>query len=406
MTSTSSMRKFYQCGTLTPVHGVNSSDGHRHTGTAVGFESEEIEYKLEIASQFAAARSAVLNGSEDWPDLLGAGLASRQGHPLSWRAADSFRSWVRDRPDDTRRALQAIWAPDEPDVAERMGSFCQSLPGSVSRGTGTRATLASVLLMGQDAELYPPFQTTVFDAAYDFTEYDRPDQAADEVVVYEHALGFLDRFIDEAEQRGLRIDHRLEAQSLVWAFIRVGDGADCPDLEALARELYLENSSSLRKVKSLLEKKKQFIFQGPPGTGKTHVAKQLAKHLAGEDGTVTKVQFHASYSYEDFVQGIRPRTTSDGQITFTVRNGPLLQAAAAARAAPTAKHFLVIDEINRGILPRILGELYYLLEYREEGMRLLYQDEDEEDFSLPVNLYIIGTMNTADQIDCPGGPRT
>ena len=161
-------------------------------------ESEEIEYKLEIADRFATARDAVLDGSEYWSELLRRGLASRQGHPLSWQSADTFRNWVRDSPDDALRALQGIWAFHEPFVAERIGSFCQILPRSVLSGRGTRTSLASVLLMGVDAEQYPPSRTHMFDHAYEFTGYGRWAQGPDEAAVYEHALSFLDRFIEEA----------------------------------------------------------------------------------------------------------------------------------------------------------------------------------------------------------------
>ena len=105
------------------------------------------------------------------------------------------------------------------------------------------------------------------------------------------------------------------------------------------------------------------------------------------------VQFHPSYAYEDFVQGFRPALRA-GQPGFELRNGPLVDAAARAKAEPGEKHFLVIDEINRGNLAKVFGELYFLLEYRDSELRLLYSDEP---FVLPENLFIIGTMNTADR---------
>ena len=105
------------------------------------------------------------------------------------------------------------------------------------------------------------------------------------------------------------------------------------------------------------------------------------------------VQFHPSYAYEDFVQGFRP-TLEGGRHGFELRAGPLLDAAQGAREAGNEIHVLVIDEINRGNLSKVLGELYFLLEYRSVEMRLQYSDEL---FSLPENLWIIGTMNTADR---------
>ena len=169
------------------------------------------------------------------------------------------------------------------------------------------------------------------------------------------------------------------------------------DLDALAAQLYLtEPANFLREIDTLLADKKQVIFQGPPGTGKTYVAQQLARHLAGSEDRVTLVQFHPSYAYEDFVQGFRP-TLQSGQAGFVLRDGPLLRAAERARREPDARHFLIIDEINRGNLAKVFGELYYLLEYRDEAITLQYQGDEDKRFSLPKNLYIIGTMNTADR---------
>ena len=165
------------------------------------------------------------------------------------------------------------------------------------------------------------------------------------------------------------------------------------DLPALANELWLD-ADFLENIQTLLEDKKQVIFQGPPGTGKTYVAQKLAERLAGSKERVTLVQFHPSYAYEDFVQGFRPKTTDDGQPGFELRDGPLLRAAERAGQEPNANHYLVIDEINRGNLAKVFGELYFLLEYRDKEMDLQYSDEP---FSLPGNLYIIGTMNTADR---------
>ena len=256
--------------------------------------------------------------------------------------------------------------------------------------------------MALDSERYPPYQSRVFHDAYTRTGYPHNPDDSNEAVTYEHALGFLDRFIEEAALRGLVLRHRLDAQSVVWALKGGRDGKDdsgedgtLPDLQTLAADLLLP-ASSLEEIVTLLGEKKQVIFQGPPGTGKTYVARELALYLAGSEERVTFVQFHPSYAYEDFVQGYRP-TLENGQAGFRLSKGPLMRTAGRAREEPDAKHFLVIDEINRGNLGKVFGELYFLLEYRDEKIRLQYQEEDAEPFSLPKNLYIIGTMNTADR---------
>ena len=222
------------------------------------------------------------------------------------------------------------------------------------------------------------------------------------------------------------ITHRMTGQSRGYGFVEMADDNEAeaamralnskdfsgrpltvryaqPLQERLAKESWLVDDvlrlplEFVKEIETLLEDKRQVIFQGPPGTGKTYVAQKLAKHLAGSDERVTLVQFHPSYAYEDFVQGFRPTTLKDGQAGFELRDGPLIKVAKRAKAESYANHFLVIDEINRGNLAKVFGELYFLLEYRDEKIRLQYQGDDEEDFSLPRNLYIIGTMNTADR---------
>jgi 5-methylcytosine-specific restriction protein B len=152
----------------------------------------------------------------------------------------------------------------------------------------------------------------------------------------------------------------------------------------------------------LLADKRQLILQGPPGTGKTYVAQRLAKLLTGLDQPgpcLTTVQFHPAYSYEDFMEGIRPdsRTTVTGQqvVDYPVRPGHFLKFCAhAARDTTNRPYIFIIDEINRGNIARIFGELMYLLEYRNESVTLPYSGEP---FRIPPNLYLIGTMNTADR---------
>jgi len=152
----------------------------------------------------------------------------------------------------------------------------------------------------------------------------------------------------------------------------------------------------LQEAVDLLEEKGQVVFYGPPGTGKTFVALVLAEEITRDGGQFRIVQFHPSYSYEDFVGGFRP-VEDDGAhgVRYRRTDGPLRELAAAAASDPAHPYVLIVDEINRGNIPKIFGELLFLLEYRQKAIRLQYWPE--EDFSLPSNLFIIGTMNTADR---------
>lgn len=164
-------------------------------------------------------------------------------------------------------------------------------------------------------------------------------------------------------------------------------------LTELADELLIPETW-LQHVRDLIVRRRQVIFQGPPGTGKTFLAKSISRAITSPD-KVSLVQFHPSYSYEDFVEGFRP-SEENGALVFEIKPGPFVQLAERARKEPNKDFVLIIDEINRGNLAKIFGELYFLLEYRDENLSLQYGDEDST-FSLPGNLIIIGTMNTADR---------
>ncbi|MCE9968746.1 AAA family ATPase [Aeromonas salmonicida] len=155
----------------------------------------------------------------------------------------------------------------------------------------------------------------------------------------------------------------------------------------------------LEKILERLRTKKNLILQGPPGTGKTWLAKRLAFALMGQrdDSKVRAVQFHPNLSYEDFIRGWRP--VGDGKITLV--DGPFVEMMKAASKAPTLRHVVVIEEINRGNPAQIFGEMLTLLEADKrtpnEALELSYKRSDGERVFIPDNLYVIGTMNIADR---------
>jgi 5-methylcytosine-specific restriction protein B len=164
--------------------------------------------------------------------------------------------------------------------------------------------------------------------------------------------------------------------------------------EELAEALLLHDAAWLRRLESLLWRRKQVILYGPPGTGKTYLAQEFARHLT-EDQAVKLIQFHPSYTYEDFIEGFRPKPSGDGSLAFELTAGPFRTLAEEAQDDPSTPYILIIDEINRANLAKVFGELYFLLEYRDRRIHLQYTPT--EGFSLPANLFIIGTMNTSDR---------
>ena len=171
--------------------------------------------------------------------------------------------------------------------------------------------------------------------------------------------------------------------------------ADTHPINEFHQDLFIPRDHFARLLTSI-QSRKNLILQGPPGTGKTFIARRIAWCLIGrqDNGPIEMVQFHQSYAYEDFVQGYRP--TDDGG--FNLKDGVFHRFCERARANPGTPHVFIIDEINRGNLSRIFGELLMLIEAdkrsEDYAVALIYS---EKRFHVPENVFILGMMNTADR---------
>jgi hypothetical protein len=400
------------------------------------FDEWERDFKLRVGAKLQTVREALQKGDPAWPELLRKAFSGQA--IVDFRTWTDLLEWLVANRDAFAPALTEFFdGPGE--LIDRMRGLLDALPAAVVSGRGIRTSLASFLALCIDPYNFPPYKPTRFQKAFALVRYEPPAADDDEVALYRHALGFLDEFMRRAQSQGVNLRDRLDAQGAMWmvvdssptepeawtplerdAFDRYkkpageplgddedddiglpppvvgpppGPGETVPDpLEELASRLLLD-LATMREITDLLEAKGQVVFYGPPGTGKTYVARELAWTLAGDRSRVELVQFHPSYAYEDFVEGYRPALVKD-QPGFELRSGPLRRLAKRAAEDPAHLHVLIIDEMNRGNLSKVLGELYFLLEYRDEEVALQYS---EIGFRLPRNLRFIGTMNTADR---------
>ena len=403
------------------------------------FEKMERTYKLEVAAKLNVARELIRSGSEGWEDAVRRAFTDSENNLTAWQAHSTFLEWMDREVDPARRALEALWSTDEMPV-NRLRDFFDLVPMNVLGPLGARLNLGSFLLMAEAPTLLPPAKISPFRKVWKLAGWGREPSALAPAAVYGRILLFLDELVRDAAGWDVPLRDRLDAQGAIWALAkrdenpggwsqkdwdacvawRESEGednepqeSDEPDisqaededtiavvpqidhLEQAALDLHVDRSV-VDDVVELLEDKRQVVLYGPPGTGKTFFALRLARALVeGDKKRIARVQFHPATSYEDFFEGLRPRVTGAGQVTYQRTEGPLADIAGKAASDPDRRYVLVIDEINRANLPKVFGELLFLLEYRNEPVQTLYRPT--EPFQLSENLLLIGTMNTADR---------
>ena len=359
--------------------------------------------------------------------ILAAGDAASAGHVDSLRDVISryskaltrlcrIPSWtmLRSQSDRFGQLIQELLGGKE--LTPRVDTFAETYSDTTGlKGHGMLASAASFFL-----SLYTPTETPRFGSnAFNYAimklgaEQWGPDSSAGEV--YTRAMTFLDEVVEQCAQREVTLEDRLDAQGIVLAlFTWRTKPASLPDdlwreIESFRKLVKVETPpddvgetvvvpkpESEDPIEQLLLKRHNVLLYGPPGTGKTYRTIQIAERWVTQNGpdSVWQVTFHPSYAYEDFIEGYRP----DESGKFVLRPGLFVQAARAAASHPDQRTLLVIDELNRGDVARLFGELITLIEADKRHLgvarRLPYS---QESFWVPPNLYLLGTMNTADR---------
>ena len=404
------------------------------------FSANERAPKVELGRLIGAARVRFLAGDLDWVDALAAVFHSGLNHVTTFRSHEPFIAWLRDNPSAGADVIRCLWSPDLP-VADRLTAFSDALPLEILSTLGERLNMASFLLMGDDVTTLPPLKISAFRRAWSLAGWGKDKPGLDLASTHQRAMAILDELVLASAGWDRPLADRLDAQAALWCLTKYKEqpdgwaGKDWSAFETWRNsepaevdpddEVESENGSTgdddidegvvdptdhiadaakhlhvdrrhLDEIVMLLEDKGQVVLYGPPGTGKTYLALRLATAIAqGDESRVRLVQFHPATTYEDFFEGLRPRATEAGQVTYERTAGPLVEITDAARQDPNRPYVLIIDEINRANLPKVFGELLFLLEYRDRSARTLYRPT--EDFTLPKNLWFIGTMNTADR---------
>lgn len=323
------------------------------------------------------------------------------GIPRSNRFSPAFVGATMERVleplDEFNQWTHRLWSQNEDRALAAVDEILKTPTGF--RGAGSSYT--TMLMYLRDPEKYAVWLRITHDGLSALTDFSEPFDRS----------GGAERYLKFCDAtRKFAAEHDVQPQELDAIFAQaarvatekkrppvVTKGAVKPvkgvTLSDVSKATYLPLEQLEEWVELVKGRKAQALFYGPPGTGKTFVAEQLATYLAGTSGRVERAQFHPSYSYEDFIEGLRPEVTRQGSMSYQVRPGTFRSFCESVRERD-GTHVFIVDEINRAEIGSVLGELMQLLEYRGKDIVLPYS---QELFSVPENVILLATMNTADR---------
>ena len=319
--------------------------------------------------------------AEKWEEFYKNGIMA-----IGWGAIGDLSLF--DNKNDIRDAMQKEWGDDVTfkNSAHAVWQFAKEMQIGdvvfVKRGLHTLLGKGTIVSDYQyDSERIDGYNNVRKVNWTHYGEWEHPGQAAmktlTEITQHPEYVKKLNKIVDS------KIDEEYEEKDYKYpTYTR----------EDFLREVYI-TESDYDTLTELIKKKKNVVLQGAPGVGKTYIAKRLAYSIMGckDKNRVAMIQFHQSYSYEDFIMGFRPSENG-----FVLKTGIFYDFCKKAEIDSDNPYFFIIDEINRGNLSKIFGELFMLIESDKRGgqLQLLYSDEM---FSIPPNVFVIGMMNTADR---------
>lgn len=378
------------------------------------------------ARQIAAGYNKVLT-----QNLTGLGAPQNL---VGWRYVSLFKPAVEN--EQGANIGRALWAllSSETSPFERMARFIEDMRGPLAGGGtpwgdaarigDTARALGSLALMLGWPDQAILVRVQLFDRALKRLTGRRLPSNADEPGRFQAGVELARKVFDALSAWGWKPKDLIDAQSFLWVALMYGeptadDEADLPEtqedvpeaaaapeslvvarysIDEAMRDLFLDRGE-FQRILGIWRSKKNLILQGAPGVGKTFVARRLAFALMQEraEDRLGAVQFHQSYGYEDFIQGYRP--TEAG--TFALKDGVFFRFCQRARSDPERDYVFIIDEINRGNLSKVFGELMLLIEHDKRSQdwatQLAYSSEADPPFWIPPNLFVLGMMNTADR---------
>lgn len=271
---------------------------------------------------------------------------------------------------------------NEEEVINMQKLFKQWLLENGLVATTVNAYISTINLTSKEANEYGILNKNIFE----IVDIDELDELLDNLMTNDK---YLRRKENSHNQNSVALNHY---RIFLATSLKMVDTEDKYNKNDFLNEVFIDEDK-YDSIVDILEKKKNIILEGAPGVGKTFMAKRIAYSIIGskDASKVELIQFHQSYSYENFIEGYKP--TEAG---FELQRGFFYKLSKKAQNDPNNNYYLIIDEINRGNLSKIFGELLMLIESNKRGdaLRLAYS---EEKFSVPENLYIIGLMNTADR---------